>query len=226
MNKISCIICAFNEEPRINNVLAALKEHPLVDEVIVVDDGSIDGTKKIVEQNKWVKLISHEKNLGKSSAMCTGILSSKNDFLMFLDADLTNITRDDITDLAMPVIENRSDVSISIRKNSLLIYKLIGLDFCSGERVIHKKYLVNCVKEIKQLPGYGVEIFVNRILIEHKLRISVVKWKSVIHIMKTKKIGFWHGIKGEIKMDIELIKFSSVKEILYQNYKLLQSRID
>jgi len=104
MNKISCIICAFNEETRISVVLTALFAHPLIEEVIVVNDGSTDSTKKIVEQSKWVKLISHEKNLGKSQAMCAGIQNSQNDLLMFLDADLKNITKDDITALAMPIL--------------------------------------------------------------------------------------------------------------------------
>ena len=46
--RLSCIICAFNEAPRIGALLAVASVHPLLDEVIVVDDGSTDGTSAIV----------------------------------------------------------------------------------------------------------------------------------------------------------------------------------
>ncbi len=180
MNKISCIICAFNEEPRINIVLNALIGHPLIDEVIVVDDGSTDGTKTSVEKYKWVKLISHPNNLGKSQAVRTGILNSKNELLMFLDADLRNITDQDITALVLPVLENKSDITISTRKNGMFAFKLLGLDFISGERVIPKKYLADCVEEIGQLPGFGIEVFMNRIIISNNLRVKIVHWKKVM----------------------------------------------
>ncbi|MDE2399593.1 MAG: glycosyltransferase [Patescibacteria group bacterium] len=226
MNKISCIICAFNEEPRIGAVLNALKEHPLLDEVIVVDDGSTDGTKKIIEQNEWIRLISHPKNLGKSAAMCTGILNSKNDLLLFLDADLKDISAEDVTALAMPVLENKSDVSISTRKNSLLIYKILGFDFFSGERIISKKYLIDHIEEIGKLPGYAIETYINTIIVDNKLRVAIVYLKNVIHTMKAEKVGLWKGINLEIKMALELVKYSSLMGILKQNYKLLKLRVD
>ena len=122
MEKISCIICAFNEEKRIGVVLTALKNHPNIDEVIVVDDGSTDKTKEVAGSFAFVKLVSHAKNKGKSSAMAIGIEMARNSVLMFLDADIINITPGDITELAKPVLDGVADVSMSLRKNSLLIY--------------------------------------------------------------------------------------------------------
>ncbi len=71
-DRISCIICAFNEAPRIAGVLAVASAHPLLHEVIVVDDGSTDNTAEIVKRFPLVRLISSQVNRGKSIAMATG----------------------------------------------------------------------------------------------------------------------------------------------------------
>ncbi len=225
MSKISCIICAFNEEPRINTVLSAINGHPLIDEVIVIDDGSTDGTDNVVRKHEWAKLIVHEKNMGKSQAMCTGILAAQNSQIMFLDADLIGITKENITSLAMPVVEGKSDITISLRQNSLWIYRFIGLDFVSGERVMDRKYIMENMEEIKKLPGYGIEVFMNRLMINHKLRISIVDWNNVRLATKQQKLGFWKGTVGEIKMLRQIMKVVSLKEVFYQNYKLLKLRV-
>lgn len=220
--KISCIICAFNEERRIGVVLSALKNHPYIDEVIVVDDGSTDKTKDIVKQFDFVKLISQEKNGGKSKAMARGIKEASHDILMFLDADILSIKSDDITELVKPILEEKSDVSISLRKNSLPIFKMIGLDFVSGERVIPKKYLINQLEKIEKLPGFGVEVFMNRIIIDNKLRIKIIKWTNVRVERKRDKIGFWKGTMSDFLMIREIMKVISFKEGLLQNFEILK----
>jgi len=220
--KISCIICAFNEEKRISVVLSALKNHPYINEIIVVDDGSTDKTRDIVKQFNFVKLISQEKNGGKSKAMARGIKESSHDILMFLDADILSIKSDDITELVKPILEEKSDVSISLRKNSLLIFKMIGLDFVSGERVISKKYLINQLEKIEKLPGFGVEVFMNRIIINNKLRIKIIKWTNVRVERKRDKIGFWKGTISDFIMIKEIMKVISFKEGLLQNFKILK----
>ena len=98
----------------------------------------------------------------------------------------------------------------------------IGLDFVSGERVILKKYLENQVEEIAKLPGFGVEVFMNKIIIKNNLRVRVVRWKNVSVTRKTSKVGFWKGISGEISMIKETRQTVPFKELLLQNYKLLK----
>ena len=58
---------------------------------------------------------------------------------MCLDADLKHLTAANITELAEPVLSEHFDMSISVRKNSFAIYRWLGLDFVSGERVIPKR---------------------------------------------------------------------------------------
>src|ERR1035437_7140974 len=163
MKKISCIIPTYNEEPRIGKVLGIVVGHPLIDEVIVVDDGSKDNTQKIVSDFKNVKLIVHKKNQGKSIAVCAGIKESSGEFIFLLDADLIGLTTSDITRLIEPVLDNLADVSISLRINSPWVWRFIGIDYISGERVLPRKFLINQLDKISSLPKFGLESFMNRI---------------------------------------------------------------
>src|ERR1700688_63549 len=90
-HRVSCIICAFNEAPRIGAVLAVASAHPLLGEVIVVDDGSAEGTAEDVKRFPSVRLIQCEVTRGKSAAMAVGIAAAQNELLMLLDADLKGL---------------------------------------------------------------------------------------------------------------------------------------
>lgn len=221
MEKVSCVMCAYNEEGRIGNVLQAIGGHPLLDEVIVIDDGSKDKTRELVQAYKNIRLITYEINKGKSYALATGIAAAKNDILMLIDADLIGLTPEDITRLVEPVLSNATDISMTLRKNSLFIYRWIGLDFISGERVLKKNLLDDRLEEIKQLPGYGVEVYMNRLIIERKLRVKIVRWPDVSVTLKMAKVGFWKGLGGEAGMIRQILKVITLREVIHQNYALL-----
>src|SRR5260370_9916789 len=154
--KISCIICAFNEAPRIGAGLAVASAHPVLGEVIVVEDGSNDGTAEVVKRFPSVRLIQCEVNRGKSAAMAVGIAAAQNELLMLLDADLKGLAAEHITALAAPVLSGAADVSLSLRQNSLLLFRAIGLDFVSGERVVRKELLGEALTEIYGLSDFRI----------------------------------------------------------------------
>jgi len=222
MRKVACLICAYNEEGRIGSVLQSISGHPFLDEVLVVDDGSTDGTAKEVKQFKNVKLISLPKNGGKTHALCVGLSKLENDWVLLLDADLVSLTKKDIDALVNPVLKDQADVSISLRKNSLALYKLIGLDFVSGERVFNKKILSGFEKEMAKLPRFGFEVFMNERILEQSSRVAVVRWNKVSHVRKAKKIGYWPGQWAEFKMAVDMFKTVGLWRILRQNIKLLK----
>lgn len=225
MIKISCIIPAYNEASRIGNVLEIVSTHALIDEVIVVDDGSSDGIKEIVGAFKNVRLITHAKNRGKSAAVHTGINASTGEFLLFLDADLIGLTEENITGLLTPVLQGRADMSLSLRGNTPKPWRMIGLDYISGERVFPKQIIANHVDEILKLPGFGLEVFLNRLVIRHHSRIAVVHWPNVESPYKHRKYGLWKGLKRDVGMIRDIFRTVSPLGPLYQIAYMLNARV-
>ena len=222
---ISCIICAYNEAPRIGKVLAVAAAHPALGEVIVVDDGSDDGTAEVVKQFPSVRLIKRAVNGGKSAAMGAGIAAARGDLLMLLDADLKGLAAEHISALAAPVLKGRADVSLSLRQNSLTLFRAIGLDFVSGERVVKKALLHAALEQIQALPRFGIEVFMNRMIIERRLRIAVTHWPHVTQARKTEKLGYWRGVRAEWRMISDLVKVVYPLALISQTIRMLQLRI-
>lgn len=224
-NSISCIIPAYNEARRIGSVLEAVSFHPLLAEIIVVDDASTDDTKEIVETFPHVKLVALEHNHGKSRAIHRGIQNATGEFLFFLDADLIGLTKDNITDLIRPVVENTADVAISLRRNAPPPWRWIGLDYISGERVLPRTVLEPHLDEIDGLTGFGLEVFMNKLIISKKLRLKIVRWPHVDSPYKYKKDGFWKGMRGEMRMMYHIFKTISPLAALGQIVTMMRLRV-
>ncbi len=213
---ISCVICAYNEEPRIKNVLDVVASSPLFAEVIVVDDGSKDKTAEVVEKYKNVKLIRHGVNRGKSKAFVTGVSVATGEFIMMLDADLVGLSNTALEGLAEPVLSGKADVAISLRRNSLFIYKWFGIDYISGERVFQKSLLEGHLEKISMLPSYGLESYINELIIDGKLRLVSVLWSGVVQTTKAGKVGRWSGLLGDSKMFLQIIRLMKIRTVIRQ----------
>lgn len=225
MDKVSCIIPAYNEAPRIAGVLRAVVGHPLVAEVLVIDDCSRDDTANVVNGFNDVRFIRQPVNMGKSSAIARGITEAKSDFLLFLDADLVGLTPDDISRLIEPIHSGKADISLSLRRNTVGFWRWIGLDYLSGERVFSKQLVANHVQEIARLPGFGLEVFLNRLCIKKRLRFAVVDWPNVDSPWKYKKQGWWQGIQSEFRMNWQIVKTISPFGPFYQVFKIMGLKV-
>lgn len=226
MKKISCIIAAYNEGERIGGVLDAVENHPLINEIIVVDDGSKDNTSEVVAKRKGVTLITLPKNRGKSFAVVTGIKESAHEHLFMLDADLIGLSADDVSRLIQPVLDEEADITISLRKNSLGIMRMMELDYVSGERVFRKSIIEEHLDTIEKLPSFAIESFFNRVIVKNNHSIKVVKWDNTITPRKSAKVGFFKGIWGDILMIRDILKLVSAKEIVHQNYRMHKLKVN
>jgi glycosyltransferase involved in cell wall biosynthesis len=224
-SRISCIICAYNEAPRIGAVLSVATSHPMLLEVIVVNDGSTDTTAEVVAQFPSVRLITRPVNGGKSVAIADGIAAAQGELLMLLDADLKGLSHDNLGALAAPVLTGRADVSMSLRQNSLLIFRALGIDFVSGERVVRKALLETVLGDIRKLPRFGIEMFMNRRIIESRLRVAVTHWPRVTQARKTEKLGYWQGVRAEWRMITDLLRAVYPLSLISQTVQLSWLRI-
>lgn len=86
--KLSIIIPVFNEYQTVKSLLEKVKKIDIEKEIIVVDDGSTDGTREILKNETGCKTIYHDKNQGKGSAIRTAIKYVTGDVVIIQDADL------------------------------------------------------------------------------------------------------------------------------------------
>ena len=111
MERVSVIIPSFNVEKSLHEVVKRIPKN--VFEVIIVDDGSTDGT-GIVAKKTGAKVLTHEINCGKGRAMRTGINEAKGDIIVFLDADLQHMP-EDIDKLIKPIRMGEIDITVGSR---------------------------------------------------------------------------------------------------------------
>jgi glycosyltransferase involved in cell wall biosynthesis len=110
--KLSVIIPCYNERSTIEAIVAAVNAVQIASEIIIVDDGSTDGTRDILkqwEQDPLVKVIYHEANQGKGAAVRTGFERAKGDVFLIQDADLEYDPRE-YPSLLKPIEEGRAVV--------------------------------------------------------------------------------------------------------------------
>ncbi len=107
---ISVIIPAFNEEKTVGHVVKTIKKVEYIDEIIVVDDGSYDKTANEAEK-AGAKVIQHDKNRGKGAAIKTGFKNSTGDVIVFLDADIKNLTPKQVDSIIQPILNNEADIT-------------------------------------------------------------------------------------------------------------------
>lgn len=115
--KLSVIIPAYNEKETISELISrvqAVDIGSLEKEIVVVDDGSKDGTRDILRNTPAVKSVFHEQNQGKGGALLTGIREATGDLIIIQDADLEYDPKDYPTMIA-PILSGEYEFVMGSR---------------------------------------------------------------------------------------------------------------
>ncbi len=230
--RVSAVIPAYNEEPRIGSVLSAACACDDVEEIIVVDDGSFDNTAEVAKQYTR-KVIVNKENLGKTPSMVKGALAAKNDIIVFLDADLIGLKPYHISKLIRPVIQERADISVSYLRGNPFFNRFIILTQPSftGQRCMRKDDFF-AIENLYSAGGYEFEIMCNNHFLENNMRIAVVPIEAFDQF-KYKKTNFFDGWQNDLKQTRDLLfgfGFDGIKPVwdisVRFQFKRLRSRND
>ena len=134
---ISLVIPCYNEEGNINKLVEKCKNFLSIEnsELILVNNGSSDNTKKIIEEyckkNSKIKLVNIEENVGFGYGVFTGLKNSKNDILAYTHADLQTDPNDVIKGLSLLSSENQfvKGIRVDKLKNEWSIFDIF-ISFC------------------------------------------------------------------------------------------------
>jgi glycosyltransferase involved in cell wall biosynthesis len=116
---LSILMPVYNERERVERAVAEVLSTELPDEfeLIVVDDGSTDGTREILRNGDWdprVRLLEHEQNQGKGAAIRTALQQARGEYSAIFDADL-EYDASDLGLLMPPLMDGRTNACFGVR---------------------------------------------------------------------------------------------------------------
>lgn len=216
--RLSVLIPVYNEERTIAEILGrVLALGPIVHEIIVVDDGSKDGTAAIVrkaaETEPKIRFHASPKNQGKTAAIRQALELATGDILIIQDADL-EYDPAEIPDVIEPILSGKADVVYGsrflIRKAARVLYFYhylanIGLTFLSNLltnrnmsdiETGYKAFRAEVIKPMKlESKGFGMEVEITAMVCKTKASTYEVPISYYGRPYEEgKKIGMWDGV--------------------------------
>ncbi len=219
---VSIVICVYNEEKTIIDVLKTCVENNPESEVLVVDDGSTDNTAPLLQEAKekmGFRYIRLPENKGKSYAMTEGVEQASNEIILFWDADVTGIKPGHFKKILEPMYTNEADMVLGSPSEIWIDYRVNPFRGLTGERAMKKKDFLALKDDIREI-NFGIETYINLYFQAHGKRIKYTILDGLTHPTKYKKTT-------AVKATVEFM--SEGKEIartLLQNYDLITKRIE
>jgi glycosyltransferase involved in cell wall biosynthesis len=205
LGPVCVVVPAYNEAGRIGVVLETLRKASKVDEIIVVDDGSKDGTAGVVgeyvaKSAGKIRLVCHPTNLGKGAAMRDGAEATQAPVIVFFDADLIGLTAEHVDDVIAPVADGRATMALGVfrgGRGATTLAQILAPNI-SGQRAIRRDVFLR-IPELTEA-GYGVELAITNYVLGEGLPVKRVVLWNVSHPMKEEKLGFWRGTAARVRM--------------------------
>lgn len=203
-SSVALIIPAYNEAGRIGAVVEAVCQVKLIEDIILVDDGSTDGTgreaEKIANGDLRFHVLRHPKNVGKGQSIFHGWQISKSQIITFLDADLINLHPEHIEALIMPVLKDEADMAVGIFKGGYWRADMAHwlTPWLSGQRCLRSNLMHSVSLEAAK--GYGVETAITIAARQNKWRCKRIPLVGVTHPLGEIPRGGYHGWKTKMVM--------------------------
>jgi glycosyltransferase involved in cell wall biosynthesis len=209
---IAAILAAYNEELNVSYVLEVLRATDILDEIILVDDGSKDKTVEILNQaaaiDRRIQVIQHDRNMGKGQAIFSGLAATHATIILLLDADLKNLTTEHVQALLEPIIEQRADMTLGLFRHGHFSTDLSHwlTPFLTGQRGLRSELLKYVSREAAG--GYGFEVALTVVARRHNCRTRVVPLKGVWHPSSEDRPerGYWNGSLMHFRMYGQIIR--------------------
>jgi len=201
--RCAILIPAYNEEAFVAAVVSTATASGL-GPVLVVDDGSEDGTAGVARQAQ-AEVLSLSSNCGKGGAVFAGAAYLDTDVIVLIDADLTNLQAEHLRQLAEPVLSGQVDMARGVfvggRWLTEMAQKLAPQ--LSGQRAVLRARLLE-VEGLKE-SRYGVEIAITKHAKQANWRIMDVPLSGVSQVIKEEKHGLPRGLLIRLKMYGEIL---------------------
>lgn len=217
MEKATAIICVYNEQDTIENVIISTSKEQFINEIVVVNDGSTDSSKSIINKLKStynLNVINFEINKGKGYAMAVGVENAKHDIVMFIDADQTRITPNYTSELIMSLINKECDMVLGYSTVNILKKDINPLKILTGERALFKKDIMPILDKIKA-SRFGVETLLYFYYISVEKSIKFIRLSGLKHRDKYKKASFKQATNNYIGEGWEIIRTA------FKNYDMV-----
>jgi len=192
---LSILMPVYNERERVERAISEVLTTELPDEfeLIVVDDGSTDGTREILSGNEWdsrVRLLEHDHNQGKGAAIRTGLAQARGEYSAIFDADLEYDPRD-LALLMPPLMDGRTNACFGVRafdgytshsflfvmgnKGVTLACNVLFNVYLHDIMTCHKMIRTDVFRDLSlKSPGFAIEPEITARLVQHGERIFEV----------------------------------------------------
>jgi glycosyltransferase involved in cell wall biosynthesis len=207
--KLAAVLPAYNEAGRVGNVIRVLCQVELLNEIIVVDDGSVDDTGaealEAAAGDARLSVLRHASNRGKGQAILSGWQATRATNLLFLDADLVNLENRHIMALVEPVINGWADMTVGLFRQGYwrtdLAHRLTP--WLSGQRCLRAGLLSSV--SMGAAAGYGFETALSLVAHKQGWRSEEVYLWGVSHLPGDVANG-WRGPINKARMYAHILR--------------------